>query len=219
MERMMDRKKIQFSKYITAFAITLLVFIAGVTLGSYNDRKKLAIVDDLEQDIKMNTMGTEIQYLLMTDSPCTFVNSTQMAIELGNLGSKLTFMESQLGTDDKRVLELKEYYHLLELRHWLFLKNAKKECNKNFELMLYFYSNEGDCRDCEEQGHVLTYVHKKNPLFNIYSFDVNIDNPALNTLKERYNIRTTPTVVINETIHEGFMSTDEVMEALHLPKS
>ena len=216
---MMDRKKIQFSKYIAAFAITLLVFIAGVTLGSYNDRKKLAIVDDLEQDIKMNTMGTEIQYLLMTDSPCNFVNSTEMAIELGNLGSKLTFMESQLGADDKRVLELKEYYHLLELRHWLFLKNAKKECDKNFELVLYFYSNEGDCRDCEEQGHVLTYVHKKNPVFNIYSFDVNIDNPALNTLKERYNIKTTPTVIINETIHEGFMSTDEVMEALHLPKS
>ena len=219
MERMMDRKKIQFSKYIAAFAITLLVFIAGVALGSSSDRKKLAIVDDIEQDIKMNTMGTEIQYLLMTDSPCTFVNSTQMAIELGNLGSKLTFMESQLGTDDKRVLELKEYYHLLELRHWLFLKKAKEECDKNFELVLYFYSNKGDCRDCEEQGHVLTYVHKKNPAFNIYSFDVNINNPALNTLKERYNIRTTPTIIINETIHEGFMSTDEVMEALHLPIS
>ncbi|HLC46399.1 MAG TPA: thioredoxin family protein [Candidatus Nanoarchaeia archaeon] len=215
----MERKKLQFSAYLAAFAITTLIFILGIMLGSYNNNKKLASVDNLEQEIKMSTMGNEIQYLLMSESPCDYVNSTEMAINLGNLGSKLTFMESQLGKDDERVVNLKEYYSLLELRHWLFLNKAKKECNLTYDLVIYFYSNEGDCADCEEQGHVLTYVHKKNPKFNVYSFDVNIGNPALDTLKTRYSVESTPTIVINNNKFEGFTGKEKLFRELNMTET
>ena len=209
---MMNRKNIQWTKYVAAFAITIIIFLIGLSIGSLSDRTKLSSIETLEQELKMDTLGTEIQYILISESPCAYINSSELAVELGNLGSKLTFMESQLGVDDPRVLDLKEYYHLLELRHWLFNKQAKKECGIDDDLVLYFYSNAGDCKECEEQGYVLTFVRKKLENFNVYSFDVNIDNPALNTLKTRYGITTTPTIIINDKQMKGFVDKDTLME-------
>ena len=209
---MMNRKNIQWTKYVAAFAITIIIFLIGLSIGSLSDRTKLSSIETLEQELKMDTLGTEIQYILISESPCAYINSSELAVELSNLGSKLTFMESQLGVDDPRVLDLKEYYHLLELRHWLFNKQAKKECGIDDDLVLYFYSNAGDCKECEEQGYVLTFVRKKLENFNVYSFDVNIDNPALNTLKTRYGITTTPTIIINDKQMKGFVDKDTLME-------
>jgi len=128
-------------------------------------------------------------------------------------------MESQLGKDDERVINLKEYYSLLELRHWLFLNKAKRECNMTYDLVIYFYSNEGDCDDCEEQSQVLTYVHKKNPRFNVYSFDINIENPAVDTLKARYALKSTPTIIINNNVFEGFTGKDELFRELNMTET
>jgi hypothetical protein len=139
------------------------------------------------------------------------LNSSEITSELYQIGARLDFMESEMGQDNRQVLGLKEYYHLLEIRHWLFLKKAKEECNRDYNLILYFYSNKGDCPKCQDQGNVLTYLHRKYPRLNIYSFDVNIDNPALKTIKSLYDIKGTPPIlVINDQTYSGFMTSVEI---------
>jgi hypothetical protein len=102
-----------------------------------------------------------------------------------------------MGKDNQQVINLKEYYHLLEIRHWLFLKKAKETCNSDNELILFFYSNKGDCSMCEEQGNVLTYMHSKYPEISIYSFDANIENPAIQTMRSLYGASELPVLVVN----------------------
>ena len=213
----MHRRKPDWNKYIASFAIATLIFIIGIYLGSYFSGQKLDNIDELSQEMQLNTMGTEIQFLLISEKPCEFLNSSELTEELYQIGARLDFMESEMGQDNMQVLGLKEYYHLLEIRHWLFLKRSSEECNQESDLILYFYSNKGDCSKCDDEGNVLTYLHRKYPNLNIYSFDFNIDNPALRTIKDLYDIEgDLPIMVINEDTHGGFMTSVEIEAELQI---
>lgn len=204
----MDSKKINKTKYLAVFAITTLIFLIGLVIGSKISDTKLGKIDNLEHDIRTDTMAIELQYLLLAEDPCSSVNSTTLTEELYEIGSKLDFMEQRLGKKNKDVIRLKNYYSLLELRHWLFMKTQQKECNTDNTLVLYFYSNLEDCDKCEEQGFVLNYLRKKYPSVNVYSFDININNMALDTVKNMFNVKKAPTVIINENVLDSFSSLD-----------
>ena len=204
------RQKISKTKYLAVFATTTLIFVIGLIIGNQISSIKLENIDELSENLRIDTMAIELQYLLVAEEPCRTFNSTPLTEELYEIGTKLDYMENRLGNDNPSVLQMKEYYSMLELRHWLFVKKTKKECEINRTSILYFYSNEGDCQTCEEQGYVLSYLHKKYPEMNIYSFDINIDNVALNTIKKAYNVVTTPTLLIDDKNHEGFMSARKI---------
>lgn len=213
---MTNKRELQTSKYVAAFAMTTLIFVIGMVVGSYISEKKLNTIDELQQDLAKRTISSELQYVLVAEHPCQSINSTQLTKELFDIGTKLDFMESKLGKENKEVIKLKGYYSLLEIRHWLLLKKAREECQLNYDLILYFYSNKGDCDDCEQQGFVLSTLHKEYPNINIYSFDVNIDDPALNGIKEIYKVEEAPTLVVNNQTFHGFMDKNTVEIVLSL---
>lgn len=200
----MKRQKIEASKYLAAFAMTTVIFLIGFIVGGYINENKLNIIDNLQQDLTKNTISSELQFILLTEHPCEFIHAGQLTKELYDIGTKLDFMETKMGKKNEEVIKLKEYYSLLEIRHWLLMKRANKECNTSYDLILYFYSNIGDCDDCEQQGYVLSTIHKKYPEINIYSFDFNIDDPALEAIKDIYGIKNAPSLVINGNTEEGF---------------
>ncbi|RME78608.1 hypothetical protein D6774_00555 [Candidatus Woesearchaeota archaeon] len=201
-------------QYIAAFAIATLLFFSGLWFGSYLSDQKLESIGDLENDIRLSTLGSELQYQILEQEPCAASNSTALIKELFEIGSRLDFMESQRGPKDPQVIELKEFYHLLEIRHWLLMRQVKEQCSTNTDLILYFYSNEGDCDKCSEQGTILTYLHRTRPDISIYSFDINIDNPALTALKELFKVRSTPTLIVNDKKFESFTSLEELQSQL-----
>ncbi|MFO8015528.1 MAG: hypothetical protein R6U32_00330 [Candidatus Woesearchaeota archaeon] len=215
----MERQRIKRSHYLAAFAIATLVFVGGILLGNYFSQEKLEIIDNMEQEIRMDTMGSELQYMLLAEEPCSAFDYTDFSRELFNIGTRLERMESQLGVDDPRVLELKEYYMLLEVRHWLLMNKAKEECGGDYHLILYFYSNEGDCDKCKKQGYVLNYLHNKYKSVNIYSFDHNIENPSVETLKAIYNIESAPALVVGGRTYNRFVKADEIEGLLNLTSS
>lgn len=210
----MDRKEISKTKYLAVFATTTLIFIIGLLIGSYLTNIKLAKLDRLEQDLRIDTMALEIEYLLVSENLCSAANTSTLTEELYNVGTKLDFMENSLGEKDERVKALKEYYSLLEIRHWLFIKKTTEECNDSFIPILYFYSNKGDCQKCEEQGFVLNYIRKKHANTRVYSFDININNSALNAIKSLYGVDQVPSIIINDKKYTGFMDSDAVEDTV-----
>ncbi|MBS3132555.1 hypothetical protein J4470_00300 [Candidatus Woesearchaeota archaeon] len=213
----MNERRINKHKYAAVFAITTLIFILGIAAGNYYSGKKLSELSELSQAIQLDTLGAELQFLLIAYEPCRLFNVTTLGNELYSIGSKVDFMESELGSDNKELLGLKAYYNLLELRHWLLLKQAGGQCNQKFDRILYFYSNKGDCDRCEDEGGVLTYLRRKHPTLSIYSFDINIDNPALLTIKQLYNVGgELPVLVINDKTYNGFMDSKEIEEGLSI---
>jgi glutaredoxin len=203
-------RRIHKSKYLTVFALTCLIFIIGILVGSYFSNLKLAQVDSIGQELKTDTVSMELQYELIAENPCEYINSTLLADELWEMASKLDFMENKLGEKNLEVIELKEYYSLLEIRHWLFMKKTNKECEKDTLLILYFYTNEQDCPTCKEQGFILTWLRKNYDDVYIYAFDSSIDNVALNTLKRTHGITGTPAIVIDNDAYNKFLTKEDL---------
>ncbi|MFC1723065.1 hypothetical protein ACFL0V_02920 [Nanoarchaeota archaeon] len=201
----MSRQKADKNKYIAVFAITTLVFVVGILLGNYFSEQKLDQVDHLGQNLKIDTLAMELQYELIAEDPCAHVNNTLLAEDLYEMASKLDYMENRLGEDNPDVVELKKYYSLLELRHWLFMKKTNAECGVNNTLVIYFYSNEDDCPKCKTQGFILTWVRKNYPSVYVYAFDYNIENAALDTIKDLYDVTGFPSVVIMGEVHNEFV--------------
>lgn len=209
-------KKIEISKtkYLAVFATTTLIFIAGIFMGSVMSTKKLTNIQALEQELTIDTMALEVQYLMLVENLCEQINSTPLTDELYKIGTRLGHMENTLGETNIDVLRLKEFYSLLQIRHWLLAKKQKKECDVSKDFILYFYSNLKDCKTCKEQGFVLDYLHKKDPNLNIYSFDIHLSNVALETLKKLFVIKNPPSLIINDLLFEGFKDRDELEQLL-----
>lgn len=213
---MMHRlKRPSWQKYLVVLVITIAIFIFGLLVGSWTSTRKLQSVRVLQDDLRAETLDFETQYDLLRDEPCTFGNTSTLINELYELSLRLDFMEQILGPRDKRVLALKSYYSLLELRHWLFLKRLQQRCGRNYTLILYFYSNKkGECPACDEQGFVLTWLRKNHPNVQVFSFDVNLPLNSLDTIKQRYGVEKLPFIVIDDKSYAGFQSKEALLWAL-----
>ncbi|MBN1386689.1 hypothetical protein JW968_07015 [Candidatus Woesearchaeota archaeon] len=217
----MDRKRVQKTKYLAVFATTTLIFLIGILVGNYFAGLKLETVDDIENQLKVDTLSTELQFDLFAELACENINSTPLINELHELGTKLDHMENILGKKSREVLHLKDYYSVLELRQWMLEKRINERCGKDSILILYFYSNDEDiCDDCEEQGFILTYIRKNFFNVNVYSFDVDSDNAAVDAVKTIYGVNSVPTIMINSQKFEGFTEKEVIagtIEALRNP--
>jgi hypothetical protein len=207
---MVRKRKIDKGKYLAVFAITTLIFIAGILIGNYFSSQKLEQIDHLGAELKTDTMAMELQYELIAEDACEYINSTPLAKQLYELSSKLDYMENRLGENDDSVIDLKRYYSLLEIQHWLFMKKTNKECNQTTSLILFFYTNEEDCKNCKEQGFILTWLRRNYEDVYIYSFDYGIENVALDTLKDIHNIEGTPAVVVDKETYNRFITKKEL---------
>jgi hypothetical protein len=207
---MMDRKKIDGRKYLLVFILTTILFLAGIGTGAYFSTTKLTELKNLQENFRAETFDLEVQYSLVEKEPCKYVNSSILTENLYDLSVKLEYMENLLGKDDEEVIKLKNYYQLLEIRQWLFEKSLSERCDADKYLILYFYSNaEGKCKECNDQGFILSYLRKKyGENVEVFSFDSNIESESMKTIKSKYRISMTPSIVINEKLYEGFQSKD-----------
>ena len=109
-------------------------------------------------------------------------------------------LEKRFGKKDSRVLEQKNLYSQLELKHFKIIKQIEEQCNENYIIILFFYSNNEPLNEeSERMGFILRTFKNKNPgKIMIYSFDYNLESRLTKELKETYNITNVPIAVINE---------------------
>lgn len=212
-----EKRSISKMKFLAAFALTCLVFIAGIFIGSQITNSKVADILSAEQEARLQLENLELEEKLLEESPC--MSPFLLSENLVDLGAKLTYLESEYSKNDPRILELKKPYTLLEIRHYLALKNMVEKCNQNYTFILFFYSNSPEKKDeSEEQGFVLDYLKKKyESRLNIYSFDYDLDLAVMNVLKEIYNLKAAPSTVIDGKVYIGFHSKEELSEVLERP--
>ena len=194
-------REIPKSRFIAAFFITAFVFLLIVVTNNYINDAKLNKLNSIYDDIRIDSLNAEVQYELISENPCIALNFDPITKELFELGQKLTTMEDNLGKNNQQVLDLKKYYSILEVRQYLFVKKASKQCGKNATPILYFYSNELDCKDCDSQGFVLNYVRNSLPNIYVYSFDLNLDTSPIKALKIGHNITSVPSIVVYDNTY------------------
>lgn len=196
----------------------IALVIAGAITGTvafainYLNNARVAELSAIENKLSIDTLSIDTQFSLLAATPCDSVASTTtLAGELSDLGTRLAYAENQLGTDNEQVIRLKERYSLLEIRDYLLMRQLASACGIKPVTVLYFYSNAGDCSDCDKAGYALSYLRTTYPALRVYSFDYNLDLGALKTLIAVTRIeKNLPAFIINGKRSYGFTSLEDL---------
>ena len=204
-----------WQKYAYTFLITAVIFATAIFLSNFFSQKKINEIQNIESRISVDLLSSETQFSLLSELSCSEIGNSFLSKELSELGDKLAATEESRGSDDAEVLNLKKYYSLLQIKDFLLSQKVTERCGKKVPTIIYFYSNNGDCLDCEKEGYVLTKLRQDYPELRVYSFDYNLDLSAIKTLISIYDIKyNPPTLFIGKDIYYGFRSVDEVKKAI-----
>jgi hypothetical protein len=197
---------------LIALGMTLAIIATIAYAVGYINRIRVAELSAIEDQLSIDTLSLDTQFSLLEAAPCDIIASSTVVIDkLTDLGNRLSYAESQLGTDNPQVVRLKQQYTLLEIRDYLITKQLSEACKTKPITVLYFYSNNGDCEDCNNAGYALSYLHETYPSLRVYSFDYNLDLGALKTFITINKVKNSlPAFIINGKHYYGFTSLSEL---------
>lgn len=204
---------IDTKKYIFTFIITAAIFVTAFFASSYFSDKRVESLKSIQDNIAIDILSSETQFSLLGEVPCANISDSTLSPELSVLGDKLSHTENERGSNDADVIYLKKYYSLLQVKDYLLSKKLVEKCGvtKKPVFIIYFYSNKGDCADCEKEGFVLTRLKEMYPDLRVYSFDYNLDLAALDSMKTIYRIKSSlPGLVIEDKTYTGFKSVEDL---------
>lgn len=208
-------KKINSQKYLLVLLFTILIFSSGFFLNNQFNKKRMVNIGSLQQDLRIDILSLETQFAILEQAPCENLNESTLTKELYDISQKLTSVGNNVGADHPDYLQLKKYYSILEIKHWLLLQTAAKQCDLPLAFVIYFYTDKENCPKCEDQGYILTHFRKKYPFLRVYSFDYDLDLAALSTLKSIYSLKKElPIIVINNEVHYGYKTKQDLEQTL-----
>ena len=206
---------IDWKKYLFSFAITAVIFGTAIFMSNYFGQKKLNELRGIQDKIAVDILSSETQFSLLEESSCEDVGVGALSKELGTLEDKLSYTESQRGVLDEEVQTLKRYYSLLEIKDYLLMNKISEKCKKTPISIIYFYSTDESCQDCEKEGFVLTTLRETYPDLRVYSFDYNIDLSAVKTLISVNNVENKlPAIIFKGKAYYGFQSIEDLEKAI-----
>ena len=210
----MDRK-INWKQYFFSFAITAIIFATAIITSNYFANKRVADIRGIQDKIAIDILSSETQFSLLEESSCKDIGTGTLSTELGTLEEKLSYTERDRGSDDTEVQTLKRYYSLLEIKDYLLMNKINEKCHKTPISIIYFYSIDNKCQDCEKEGYVLTRLRETYPDLRVYSFDYNMDLSAVKTLISINKIKNElPAIVIKDKVYYGFQSIEDIEKAV-----
>ena len=207
----MNNKKTDYRKYVFSFILTAAIFATAIYLSNYFGQKKLEEIRNIQDKISIDILSSETQFSLLEESSCNDVGTGSLSTELSNLEAKLSYTENDRGSEDPEVLILKKYYSLLEIKDYLLMNTINEKCKKTPLSIIYFYSNNDECEDCQKEGYVLTRLRETYPELRVYSFDYDIDMSAVKTLISINKVKDElPALVIKGQVYYGFQSVEDI---------
>ncbi|MEM3369297.1 MAG: hypothetical protein QXE90_00345 [Candidatus Micrarchaeia archaeon] len=207
-------RKISWDLYITAFVISLIIFIIGVWFGLQIEKTVYGQMN--EKIVELSNRMIAIGNLLLLENEkgyCEYIKSETAKFddETYELGKQIEFMEEKRGVDESVKLNYME----LEFRDYLLSKKVNTMCGEKQNLILYFVDSEM-CQTCKEQGSIITSVRMKTNT-KVYTFDLSVNSTLVDALKNRYGIanQSIPVIVINDDVNFGFMDESALISKLH----
>ncbi len=209
-------------KYIIAGAITLGIFLLGLFLGLAIEGKRVNYIESVSRKQNLDFSSLQLQYAfidqLSQEKNCLAVQKT-FEQNINNLESTRIRLENfdrdaKLNKDEFDLL--KNEYMLAQIRYWLLAQRTKKLCGNDIVNILYFYSDQKECPDCDKQAFVLTYLKKKfKDKLLVFSFDSKFESePMIPLLKKTYNITTFPTIVIEGNPKYGLTDKNTILNVV-----
>jgi len=191
----MKKREFQDKKrYLWAFIIGTVLFLLVFLLTYFISYIEFQRVSNTQTNLAYNIFSHKLSYTFFEDKVCDESAYEQLTNDFNFQRAIISDLERKMGKDSKIVIERKKFYTLIELEHFEFIQKLNSECKREFDTILFFYSNEeNDLQKSEDAGRLLDTLFLRNTEnLIIYSFDINLDTSLIDDLKKRYNITSSP---------------------------
>src|SRR3990167_4287268 len=108
--------EVEWKKYAYTFLITAVIFATAILASNYFSQKKMNEIKNIESRIAVDILSSETQFSLLSELSCREIDKSFLSSELSVLGDKLSYTESNRGSEDAEVVNLKKYYSLLQIK-------------------------------------------------------------------------------------------------------
>ena len=215
-------RSISKRRYFVAGIITILLFTTGLLVGMVFDYGRVRQLENTYQEYDLNYRSLQLQFSLLNsldnERGCVAFNSA-MNMAVRELDASLQQVENYKDASSSQEASfetLQRKYVLDNIRYWTIVTDAKKICDIDKSVILYFYSKD-DCKDCSDQGVILTYFKRKYGE-NLLVFPINVDlmnqEPLIGVLSDIYNVTSYPSIVVEDKMYEGVVSKDNLFEMI-----
>ncbi len=204
---------------VISLVATIIVFFSGVILGWTIDNVK---ENHISEDILQSELDLEsfiIEQQMITDlngDTCPILSSriSELQKQAGKIGYAIeNYEKSKSSNVDYDYLKRKHI--ILNTRLWLLMDQLNKNCGEKQTSIIYFYRQ--NCRECLIQGHILDELNEElNHSISVFAYDAGFtQEPLIILLKEKYDIQTIPTLVVDgETKLDGLTTKEEILITL-----
>jgi len=213
-------RKISRTRYVVAAAIAVCVFLLGLFLGLVIENMRIEYVqkNDKLHQMEYNSLQLLYTYVdqLSQSKECEAIPKIyDLSLQhLETTRIRLENYERDSTLNEREFNILRREYVQAELRYWLLAQRIKQMCGLDIVSVLYFYSTDKECPQCNEQAFVLTYlkdIFKQDLL--IFALDSNYDEePLIPVLKRSYNIEEYPTIVVDGKVFSGFTGKEIILD-------
>lgn len=212
------KEQLDFDLVAIAMMLTVLIVAGLMFVGSQLSEYK---VNQLKQDINQIETQQRSQMLgfeLASSSPekCGAMKEwlNTSIPDIRKLRKKVAAYENSRKIENENYPTLKKRYTNLVIRNMIEIRKYESACDENIVSVLYIYSND-ECDSCDRQGTTLTYFRRKyeNSLM-VHPVDADLDLKTVDFLKEHYDVKDYPVLVIEGEVYRGYRSKSELADIL-----
>jgi hypothetical protein len=212
-----------------ALVVTIFVFIAGLVLGFYIELSNVSKsdfmirsseVDFLDQQIKVSQLSSQLNLSCESAKKNLFNFANEIyadALEFEKEGG-----QSKLTEEQREVLHKR--YDLLRVNLWIESLELRNRCDDNFHVVLYFFDYSTKEVEVKSEQTVLSLVLmdlKNNHPDEILLLPIaaNLNLGSVNIIKENYNISSSPSVIVDESlVIDSLVTLDELEQKIFSPE-
>jgi len=192
--------------FLKSAILTVAVFLIGLYVGIMLDsfrleevKTRLTEIDNLWNDVRLLQ-----QFLEETENVTPYCNS--LLDENLKIGDRI-YSEGVRVEEYERTNRFADFllekrrYALLDVQFWINSIKLKEMCNANYSTVIYFYSQYNKTPEQRFQDGVLWDLKQKcGPTIIYITFPADLEISTLEIIKDTYNIKKIPSILINESI-------------------
>lgn len=195
-------------------AVLLLTLILVWQLDSVRENDLQKQISDFQFEMDSNRLVARYGDVMPEEGNiCEFLNYTE------SLQEKKAFSLAYTIQEYERANVLGEEYEQLKRNYFASLADLyltsfenKKNCPNLRQIPVAYFYSQNDCPQCQIQGEVLTKAAQKCDSVQVFAFPSDSQYSFLKLFVQRYNIGSTPAIVINDSlILDGIISEERLI--------
>jgi hypothetical protein len=202
-----------------ALLITILlvciVFVIGIILGNSWNSGQTEISKTLKQsELDTESFLVEQELFESFETNCALAEKrlSSLSDELWKMGKILGAQDAKQKLGEENYNFLKRKYHLMQIRTYVLDKKLQQDCGIKTNIILFYFKQDDTLS--EQQGKILDELVKQYPL-HVFAIEYQYSK-ELEFLEDYYEIKNTPTLVVNfEKALPGLNTKEQLIPLLH----